>query len=171
MRFCPGRFLLDVFAGCGAVAKAARWEGFMALEVDIAHGYDMLSGVLVQNLVAAVKQKRVLCIMFAPPCLTFTVARCSGDPLRSSALPAGLPDLPPKKEAMVQEANRLVRNMLRLVNAAESMGIAWAIENPHSSFLWKLPRMASLAAAPGVHTVVCDQCLFGARWRKRTRFC
>ena len=48
--------------------------------------------------------------------------------------------------------------------------VPFIIENPHSSFLWKLPSMIALAETPGVRMIVCDQCMFGARWRKRTRF-
>ena len=105
-----------------------------------------------------------------PPCLTFSVARCSHAPLRSSDYPSGLPHLDELQKKQVTRANTLVRNMLRIVKLALAHNVPFIIENPHSSFLWKLPSMIALAETPGVRMIVCDQCMFGARWRKRTRF-
>ena len=141
-----------------------------ALEVDIVHGHDLCSGVLVRNLISAIRRGEVLAVMSAPPCQTFTVARCSSDPMRSKLHPLGLPHLMNEKLAIVKRANTCVANLMRILRAAHACSVPWVVENPHSSFLWQAPSFVKMAAQDRVDTAVVDQCAFGARWRKRTRF-
>lgn len=90
-----GTFFLDLFSGQEGVAKALRAAGFRCLEVDIRHGHDMRNGPFVSRLVQAVREGRVLGVMAAPPCESFSVARDRSGKIRSEERPEGLRGLGP----------------------------------------------------------------------------
>ena len=48
------------------------------------------------------------------------------------------------------------------------MQVPWVLENPYSSFLWKIPQIASLASASDAKQITVDLCAYGTAWRKRT---
>lgn len=47
-------------------------------------------------------------------------------------------------------------------------GVPFVVENPRASWLWKLPCWTDIVASPHTHLCCADQCMYGARWRKRT---
>ena len=50
-----------------------------------------------------------------------------------------------------------------IVRACMRHGAYWTIENPKSSFLFKMPSVLSLCRRRGVHAVSFDQCAYGLR--------
>ena len=167
-----GTFVADLFSGCGGVSKAVRVLGFDGREWEIALGPDgdLCNRNVRRKLLHAIRSGRVIAIMAAPPCGTFSSARDRSGAIRSRSFPWGLPDLPPHDAAKVADGNRCLRGLLSVIRCAHTRGLPWLWENPHSSKMWYVPEVAKLSAHDRVETCVLDQCMFGARWKKRTRF-
>ena len=107
-----------------------------------------------------------VCLMvhFAPPCSTFSRARCrsSATRLRTAEFPQGLP----KRGWECHSANLVARHTLNLVEWLAKKGAAVSMENPESSWLWKyLDFDADLEPVD----VTISACLFGASYQKHTR--
>ena len=71
------RYFLDLFAGSGGVARSSQQKGLTCYAWDVRLGdkYDILSESCIRKLQKAVYTKQVAGIMFAPPCLSFSIAR------------------------------------------------------------------------------------------------
>ena len=50
------------------------------------------------------------------------------------------------------------------------LGIPCILENPSRYFLFRAPPIPKIMSTPSCIGITADQCCFGARWRKRTRF-
>ena len=107
------------------------------------------------------------------PCSSFSRARdCGPGPrrLRSPACPAGLPDLPPADAAKVHSGNLLLNLVVTLADVSRKLQIPFMLENPNTSYTWKMPRMSSLMQKPGVAQITVSYCRWGTPWRKDTKF-
>ena len=81
----------------------------------------------------------------------------------------GLPHL---RESMVQkvaDGNEHARFTARLVRCARAHGVPAWIENPHTSYLWRVPEWREIVETFPASFVVVDFCQLGTPWRKRTR--
>ena len=172
-RRLPGAFFLDLFAGEGGVANKWRKLGFRAYEYDIIHGpaCDLTAPAVQARILSAIRTKQVLGVMIAPPCTSFSVARDRTAVIRNKAFPWGLPDslLTSKDAARVEIGNACARATLRFLRACDRASIPWAVENPHSSKLWRLPEFEQFASASHTQVKIIDFCAYGTPWRKRTR--
>ena len=91
-------------------------------------------------------------IWMAPPCGTCSRAReipvpgrkFSPKPLRSEAMPRGLPNLSEEDQVRVDKANRVYDNLFVVIEQAREKGIYVAIENPRRSLLWHFNYMEGL---------------------------
>lgn len=63
-----------------------------------------------------------------------------------------------------------MRIAFKLMHEILTAGASWGFEHPLNSYVFRTREMQELLANPRVHTLVLDQCAFGARWRKSTRF-
>ena len=106
--------------------------------------------------------------MIALPCTTFSIAQRGR--LRSELYPMGLPGLPPHLQARVDNGNALLRASLQIIRACISQGIPWILENPGSSYAFKTLAVRELIRLGWGFEVTCDQCQYGTKWRKRTKF-
>jgi len=100
----------------------------------------------------------LLMVHFAPPCSTFSRARCRGSKtrLRSDDRPQGLPRL----MAATRSANLIACNTLYLAEyLAKELHVAVSMENPASSFLWQFLHFGSELSPSDV---VYSCCMFGA---------
>ena len=97
---------------------------------------------------------------------TFSVAW--HPPIRSAAVPGGLPHLPKGVFERTVRDNRYSRWAAALRDCLPAGAAFWGY-GPDSSFLWRQPEWAAYgrAGCQGVWRV--DLCRFGAPWRKRTR--
>jgi len=155
----------EVFAGSQNLTKALNSAGIPCLPFDIQLGgdlHDLAKEATVQRLAADPVQYA----HYAPPCNPYSIARWPK--VRSRAWPQGLPDLTGKARSVVDLANTLSRNTVRLLRLHCQRGVSWSCENPASSLLWHTQEFKQLASDYNLDRVSLDMCRFGARYRKRT---
>lgn len=58
----------------------------------------------------------------------------------------------------------------QIITLANLHHIPIILENPCTSMLWEAPPIKKIVQHSRHIAVTCDQCQFGTRWRKRTRF-
>ena len=163
-----GRWYIDVFSGTGRVAKSLRREGYPCHELELKKGFDILHRLSRLRLLADVRSGKVAGAMIALPCISFSIAQHGR--LRSDLFPMGLPGLPERLQAQVDLGNALLNATVQLIRACVAQGIPWILENPGSSYLFKTPAVLDLIRLGWGFVVTCDQCQYGTRWRKRTKF-
>ena len=139
---------LIVFAGPGHdddLASSLRARGLHVDAVDTkvgGHDHDVSVPAVADALVSATASGRYDFIFIATPCSSYSVAH--RPQLRSRRNPMGLPSVPLPWARYIEKHNLLGSFTARLVAAAESAGIPWAIENPadrgdaSSPAYWKL---------------------------------
>ena len=89
--------------------------------------------------------------------------------LRSSSFPAGLPDLGKTDSTKCALGNVLSRRAATLAELAASHNVLGFEENPATSFLFDLHGRPRRAKSDVHHTHMFEQCMFGVKYRKRTR--
>ena len=89
-------------------------------------------------------------------------------PLRGTQFPEGYPWLSAKNKAIAREGNRLARITVELAGRIARAGGRFTIENPASSWLWKLPSMVELRRAQVAAIVAIAMCFYGSRAWKQT---
>ena len=111
------------------------------------------------------------------PCNSWSMARrgpkgAAGPPgpLRDKNYLLGLPDLNDRDQHRVDMGNNLMKFSASVFSLCRNLGVAVALENPHTSMIWQAEPMKQLAAHPRVHSEYSDFCMEGVAWRKRTRF-
>ena len=69
--------LLEVYSGCAQLSDSWRAKGLKVLPpLDIKNGWDLLDPALFVGLMSFVRARKVLFLWWAPPCTTFSLARC-----------------------------------------------------------------------------------------------
>lgn len=165
---------VEVFAGCARLSRAVRRRGPQTQAWDILYDakYDMEDPVsfarLFSELKSLLKQERLLGVHLAPPCTTWSIAR--HPMVRSRKWLWGLPHLAGKARAQVLSANRVIKNVLTLIDWLIVNNVPCSVENPQSSRLFLLPFFRLHIAAERLKPVVCHFCQFGEAWRKATTF-
>ena len=191
--------VLEVFCGCARLAAALRAVGFRVVGIDCKDNKDTTpSGLRIcwmdlstpqgqQEFRDLVKELKPVYVHFAPPCGTATKARdirrkfeitagkfIDPPPLRSDSQPDGLPGLSPSDQARVTTANKLYDFVVDAVVILHTMGIAWSIENPHSSRMWITSPFKRLFEATmhkrlRIYEVDFHNCMHGGRRPKHSR--
>ena len=146
---------LDLFSGCMGVARA-----MVANE-------DLLSLELQAKLKKLLESGAFSSVGMAPICASFSKAVTP--PVRNKQFPRGKPGLSKAMRKKVSEGNRLADFCIELVAICQRLGVAYFLENPDSSWMWK-QRGFSEYDDPGASSVfrLCF-CRFGTAWRKATR--
>ena len=129
---------LDLFAGSGAVSKAFSESGHSTVSYDIvidpSCDFTSKKGFLNAVLLVLRLESGGL-IMAGPPC-SLWIFLSSSVHRRSDDCPEG--DTSNRK---VRMSNLIVRNLAVLLAIADSRGVFWIIEQPHSSSMWKYPPL------------------------------
>ena len=114
-------------------------------------------------------KRLVIAAMLAPPCTSFSIARCRTSVIRSAAEPWGIHSVSdPKDLKDLKVGNELAETCLEFMRLLFKSGIPFCVEHPASSFLWKTPEMREWMETDGICVVTLDQCQWRARWRKTT---
>ena len=80
----------------------------------------------------------------------------------------GLPGLSAADEHRVFIGNATMRFCARVLALCAELGIPALMENPQRSLVWHAAPMQRICRMRRARLVTCDQCQFGARWRKAT---
>ena len=90
--------------------------------------------------------------------------------MRSRRFLWGLPNLDDKFRAQLLEANRVVRNTLKILDLIIEHNISFAVGNPQSPKLWQLQHFRRHLKHGRYVELDTDFCAYGMPWRKRTPF-
>ena len=140
--------------------------------IDSAHHaeMDLMNPELRSRIDDLIDRGAFLTVGGGPPCSSLSIAVCP--PVRSKQFPAGRPDLPMPARRRVQIGNVLANWMASVYRRCVGLDIAVWVENPDSSWLWRLRAWKRIKENKsnifGEWRV--DYCRFGTKWRKRTRF-
>ena len=174
----PGRFELprvqrtskefvELMAGSRVLSRAFRGAGAPSRSYE--RGDDPLEDCmhpqLDRDLDAKIDRDEVLMIWMGLVCSTWSLA--ARGLYRGLGHLWGKPDLTPAQQARVLDGNRQARWGVRRFLACARRGVACAIENPLSSYLWKTPAFRKLLAR--FPSVVVHYCAFGCQYRKPTQ--
>jgi hypothetical protein len=164
-------FVLDVFAGCGGVAKACFKLGRESYIVDNTWNanFNACSSSFMQWLKVSCAQGCVASVMIATPCSSFSLAVSrSGKALRSKTHPRGLPvPLTAAEQPRITNGNIALDSTIQMIETCNANRVPYVLENPMSSYLWS--DQALCIAIAGSVQVCISQCAFRAKWRKDTR--
>ena len=166
-----GRYLAELFSGVGRVAAAARSHGVRAKCWDTAAGprFDLTKPAAQRALRADARRGKLIGVMLAPPCRTWGPGGNRSFRLRSREEPWGRScELTDAQKRRLEEGNAQMVASLIIAEDLLENGVPFILEHPAGTYAQFTSRFARLLADPRVHTRTCDQCQWGARWRKRT---
>ena len=162
---------LDLFSGKRGVAhELASITNTWVLCFDLEHSLeeDLSSPTLRQQLEFLISSGVFLGLGGGPVCKSFSMAITP--PIRSLDHPYGRPDVSDKIKLSLAEGNSFALWMFKLLDLGIKHKLAVWLENPASSWMFRIPAWRALALKrPELRFWIVDYCRFGKRWRKRTR--
>ncbi len=173
--FITVEVVIELFAGSCRWSRCVGQLGYYVLSIDMRFGVtnDLCKRGL-QNLVLGwIQAGKVAFVLAAFPCQSFSKARNrpGGPPaLRDSDHLTGLPGLRPCDQRKVLRGNECLYFCCRLAWACLLGLVPLILENPWTSWAWKLASMVQLFRNPYARFTRIDFCQFGTPWRKSTGF-
>jgi len=166
---------LEVFSGSGRLSSAVADRGMPTLLWDITLGeeYDLLRVKNRALILGWLKSRQVCAVHLGTPCQSFSRARDipgGPPPLRSDALPLGLPDRRPGDQRAIVMGNALMVFSATVLRSCARLQIPATMENPGRSRIWLCPPIARLIDRPDFSFNLTEFCMWGMRWRKSTGF-
>ena len=167
-------YYADVFAGLAPVGRRLLLQGaeVRIWELGLGPAGDICNKKNLKVLCHDIRGGRVIGCMLQPPCDTMSAIRNIDrrGPLRSRARPWGADwvEHDAKLLPKVKAGNMCARAAAKIARLCIRCGVPFVVENPRASWLWKLPCWTDIVASPHTHLCCADQCMYGARWRKRT---
>ena len=161
---------LDLFSGCGGVARSMADNGApWVLTFDWCRSTkeDLLNEELRDKLRLLLRLGAFATLGMAPICASFSSAVTP--PVRSNRYLRGLPNLSFNMKRKVSEGNSHSDFCIELIGIAKLVGVAYFLENPDGSWLWKQKKYSEYADPSSPHTFRLCFCRFGTQWRKATR--
>ena len=127
---------------------------------------DLTCPSVVRQLCQDIRAGKVLAVMFAPPCTSFSVARDRTKVIRTREQPWGIDPcfLTEAEQKLIIIGNQCFKTVFKLIRLLNRERIPCILENPHLPFLQKLLE------SPQCVYAVTDFCQFDTPWRKRTLF-
>ena len=124
------RYVMDLFAGKGGVSAACQALGFHAKQWDIIHGpeHDLTDKRVLKRLLQEIRRGRVLAVMMAPVCTSFSRARDRTKVIRNHRFPWGIPRrfLSEKEYLSIRLGNTLFRACFAIIEECEKQQISLA---------------------------------------------
>jgi hypothetical protein len=166
---------LEVFSGTGKLSAAVSERGLPTLLWDITLGeeYDLMRNRNRLLILGWIQSRQVCAVHLGTPCQSFSRARDQPGgppPLRSDALPLGLPDRRPGDQRAIEIGNALMVFSASVLRTCARFLIPATMENPGRSRIWLCPPIARLLGRPGFSFNLTEFCMWGMRWRKSTAF-
>ena len=179
---------LIVFSGPGHEADLAarlRARGIHVRTIDTKVGgyrHDVTRQAVAEELISSVAAGLYDFVFIATPCSSYSVAHRPR--LRSRRSPLGVASVPVEWQRYLHKHNLIGTFTARLIAAATSAGVAWAVENPadrgdsdslaywprfadHAP-LWHHPDVDDAIASAGGAFRTFSQCSFGSPFQKWT---
>ena len=164
---------LDLYSGKRGVAKGLSklcptWS--LCFDLADSPSQDLSCRELQQTLEELVTEGAFLGLGGGPVCASFSMA--VRPPVRDSAHPYGKTDISENMQKKVEAGNLMSLWFFSLLEMGLHRGLAVWLENPSSSWMFRLPAWRELVSrwkeVLGAWCV--DYCRFGKPWRKRTKF-
>ena len=167
-------YFADVFAGLAPVGRRLLLEGANVhiWELGLGAAGDICNVKNLKLLLHDIRLGAVRGVMLQPPCDTMSAIRNIDrrGPLRTRARPYG-DEWAERDERLwpkVLAGNACAKAAATIARACMKAGVPFVVENPRASWLWKLPCWEGIVGDARTTLCCCDQCMFGALWRKRT---
>lgn len=170
----PKKFCLELFSGTSRITTCLRQRGLACFPVDICLSptHNVLDVGVEHAIVNWIISGRIQFLWVGMPCTSFSRARkwdgLGPGPLRDEFYLWGLPELSWRDKHKVQQGNDLLRFTLRILKLCMVHHVAFALENPTSSFAWEMPNMVAFLKEYQLTVVYLDFCQYGEPWRKPT---
>lgn len=174
MKKLPKRFCVELFAGTARITSAFLQHGYQAYPIDICihESHNLLHVNIEHRIINLLKSGRIQFLWMGFPCTSFSTARKNDGlgpgPLRDDEYLQGFPWLAGRDLQKVRDGNNLLRVSLRLAEVCEALSIPYALENPMSSFAWKMPAMVAFIGKYSPSIAHLDYCQYGEDWKKPT---
>ena len=162
---------LDLFSGERGVAKALASHQQWSLCIDLSHGpkEDVMDPTLQGRLRKLVRLGVFIAAGGGPVCTSFSTAITPA--ARNKEFPYGLPDVSERMKVKILDGNLMAIWMFSFLEYCLRHGLRVWMENPASSFMFRLPEWLALQSRwPQLRPWTVDYCRYGTAWRKRTRF-
>eukprot|EP00438_Fugacium_kawagutii_P003415 Skav211329 [mRNA] locus=scaffold3120:27024:31484:+ [translate_table: standard] len=163
---------LDLFSGEKGIVQRLSSLGFWGVSFEILDGLNQdLYDPSVQKKIHRVLRLGLFWGLGASPvCRSFSVAITP--PVRTKAEPEGIANASPAMQAKILEGNLSAAWILSLLEVCVALALAFWVENPAGSWLFKQPAWLLFLEANSAYIGfwVCDYCRFKMKWRKRTKF-
>ena len=155
----------EIFAGKAHLTQAFRQSRQFQVDQPVelvqkgrrSVEHDILHEPTFKRLCAEAKRPRQLW-HFGMPCGSFSILQGLNHGTKTSDKPQGTDSL----EREIQ-GNEILRRTIILCYILVEHGSFFTIENPKSSYAWKMPAMKKLLEKTGSHVVHLDQCEYGLR--------
>ena len=161
---------VDLFTGEGGVAKELVRRGcpfVVTFEWCRSVREDLLDEGNRDKVRLLVRHRAVLLLGSAVICSSFSIAITP--PIRSKRFVRGVPWMKPSFKQKVKEGNSHSDFMAELLFLAEEHHVHFWMENPDSSFIWKMKGFKRYLEPSSSWTFRTDFCRHGTPWRKRTK--
>ena len=167
----PGQYIADLFAGTGGVRRAARADGWPCRSWEIADGKegDLLNRGVRRRLRRDIRGGLVLGAVLAPPCGSLSLAFAAKARWRDDR-GHQLPNLHAEARRKCDHGDACLRAAVDLCSLLSRFGVPWILEQPQRSLLWRRPEVETMIRNTGAFSVITEQCQWGRKWRKATRF-
>jgi hypothetical protein len=164
--------VLDLYSGSRRFAGACVKRGFdWVLSMDFIDdpALDLLATSLQSLIESLIDLGCFILVFMQPPCSSFSIANTP--PIRPLQFPLGVPSATDSERSRLQIGNRHAKFVFHIVAICLKLAIAFVVENPDSSWLFKLRSCRRLLlGADVIGFWRTDFCRWGTPWRKRTRF-
>ena len=124
------KYVADLFSGRGGVAKACRQLGLRTREWELDAGevFDLVRLPVRQKLKQDIRQGRVVSVMLAPPCMSFSAARDRTSVIRDKDLPWGRLDASDKDVQKMILGNQCMVAALDIIKECMKAGVPWSTQ-------------------------------------------
>ena len=162
---CPlkGKRMVECFSGVpseGGCALSEAWEDAGGTSIRYDNRIDAAHDFFNDDEFWAEQEANPADVYhFAIPCDNFSIAHTTPCKIRNLAHPLGWGQ-------ETEQANRMMRLMVRRIQRLAAQGACIIIENPLMSFLWKIPEMQGLTGSPGFVLTRVDHCTNGTPHQK-----
>ena len=164
------RGALDLFSGKAGVARAMAKSGcpwILTFDWVRSPQENLLDAGLREKLLKLITLRAFLVVGSAIICSSFSKAVTPA--VRSPRYPRGLPNIRSTMKRKVLDGNSHADFAAEVISLVESLNVFFWMENPDSSYLWRLRRFRRFADPSSDWLFRLDFCVFKTAWRKRTR--